>query len=321
MGEVASSRKTINIPFDLYDDPRSGAAKIQDKKTGYRTYSMLAIPLMNEENRLIAVVQLINKLKVGVRDTLALADRIDGQGFTDADKQLFAENAPLVQMILESFRSYHKTARGQRVAAALMAATRSVSQESLALEEVLQRVMSAAKELMNADRSTLWLLDRQTNELWTKLKSIDETFSEFRVKIGEGYVGKVAQSGKEINIPFDLYEHPDSERAKRTDRQTGYRTCSLLCLPLWSPDGELLGVTQLVNKKKSTTTETGSFVSMPLRSGEIPEDWRASFDESDRRYLQIFNNQVGVILQNTELLAAVKRQEQSLRDSLRSGNE
>jgi GAF domain-containing protein len=318
VGEVAISRQTINIPFDLYDDPRSDAAKVQDKKTGYRTYSMLAIPLINEEDRLIAVVQLINKLKLGIRDDLALADRIDRQGFTDADERQFAENAPLVQMILESFRSYHKTARGQRVAAALMAATRSVSQESLGLEEVLQRVMSAAKELMNADRSTLWLLDRNTNELWTKLKSIDDTFSEFRVKIGEGYAGKVAQSGKEINIPFDLYEHPDSERAKQTDRQTGYRTCSLLCLPVWSPDGDLLGVTQLVNKKKSQASENESPVSLPLIPGEIPDDWRASFDENDRRYLQIFNNQVGVILQNTELLAAVKRQEQSLRDSLRS---
>jgi GAF domain-containing protein len=62
-------------------------------------------------------------------------------------------------MILESFRSYHKTTRAQRVAAALMAATRSVSQSSLELNEILQRVMEAAKKLMNADRSTLWLID------------------------------------------------------------------------------------------------------------------------------------------------------------------
>jgi len=51
-------------------------------------------------------------------------------------------------------------------------------------------------------------------------------------------------------------------------------------------------------------------------NGSIPEDWQTSFDESDCKYMQIFNNQVGVILQNAELLAAVQRQEQNLRDSL-----
>jgi GAF domain-containing protein len=81
-------------------------------------------------------------------------------------------------------------------------------------------------------------------------------------------------------------------------------------MPVFSPDGDLIGVTQLVNKKKPGE----SFEFQPSDTGEAPEYWRISCDENDQKYIQIFNNQVGVILQNAELLAAVKRQKRSLLD-------
>jgi GAF domain-containing protein len=309
VGEVARSWQTINIPFDFYDDPRSVTAQEYDRKNGYRTYTMLALPLLSDRGNLIAVVQLLNKLKRSANRTASLAERIEREGFTAEDEAQFAENAPLIQMILESFRSYHKTARGQRVAAALMAATRSVSQSSLDIEEVLKRVMEAAKQLMNADRSTLWLLDREVGELWTRIPFGDGSHREVRVKVGEGYAGRVAATGESLNIPFDLYDRAESETAKQTDRKTGYRTCSLLCMPVFSPDGELIGVTQLVNKRKS-----GEFSELEaaFNGAEAPECFQTSFDESDYKYMQIFNNQAGVILQNAELFAALKRQERSL---------
>jgi GAF domain-containing protein len=312
VGEVATCKQVINIPCDFYDDPRSQTAQEQDKKNGYRTYTMLALPLLNDQGDLVAVVQLLNKLKPGNNRTAALSERIDPQGFTKLDEEKFAESAPMIQMILESFRSYHKTARGQRVAAALMAATRSVSQSSLELEEILQRVMEAAKKLMNADRSTLWLLDYQARELWTKIAFEDGSLQEIRVPIGQGYAGTVAATGETLNIPFDLYDHPNSETAKKTDKKTGYRTCSLLCMPVLSPDGDLIGVTQLINKRK-----LGDFSDYyPHEDEQIPHYFQVSFDESDQRSMQIFNNQAGIILQNAELLAALKRQERSLRDRL-----
>lgn len=312
VGEVAASKELINILYDFYDDPRSDTAKKQDQRNGYRTYTMLAVPLVNEQGGLVAVVQSINKLKRFYDRRLSLSEKIDKEGFTKADEDRFAENAALIRMILESFKSYHKTARGQRVAAALMAATRSVSQSSLELEEILKRVMDAAKELMNADRSTLWLLDRENNQLWTKIPFENGLMQEIRVEVGQGYAGKVAEMGIPLNIPFDLYDYPDSETAKKTDRNTGYRTCSLLCMPISNPDGELIGVTQLINKKKS-----GDYPDYnPLEEEEVPDYLQVSFDQSDQKYMQIFNNQVGVILQNRELLAAVKRQEETLRDNL-----
>ncbi|MFM6157790.1 MAG: GAF domain-containing protein, partial [Sphaerospermopsis kisseleviana] len=155
-GEVASFKRVVNIPFDFYDDPRSKFAQDQDKRNGYRTYTMLALPLLNVDDQLVAVVQLLNKLKPIHDPDAPLAERVDTKGFTEVDENLFLEFAPSIRLILESSRSFYIATQKQRAAAALMKAIKSLSQSGLDLEETLKRVMDEAKELMNADRSTLW---------------------------------------------------------------------------------------------------------------------------------------------------------------------
>ncbi|MFN6564974.1 MAG: GAF domain-containing protein [Nostoc sp. ChiSLP01] len=313
-GEVATFKQVINIPFDFYDDPRSHFAQAQEKRTGYRTYTMLALPLLNEHGQLVAVVQLLNKLKSGSNPNAPLAERIDTNGFICADEQLFQEFAPSIRLILESSRSFYVATQKQRAVAALMKAIKSLSQSSLDLEDTLKRVMDEAKELMNADRSTLWLIDRDRHELWTKITQDDGSTKELRVPIGKGFAGIVAASGKKLNIAFDLYDDPDSETAKQLDQQNGYRTCSLLCMPVFNADQELIGVTQLVNKKKSGDFPTYDPASWP----KAPECFQASFDRNDEEFMEAFNIQAGVALHNAQLFATVKQQEQMQRDILRS---
>ncbi|BAY77247.1 adenylate/guanylate cyclase with GAF and PAS/PAC sensors [Nostoc linckia NIES-25] len=313
-GEVATFKQVINIPFDFYDDPRSHFAQAQEKRTGYRTYTMLALPLLNEQEQLVAVVQLLNKLKPGSNPNAPLAERIDTNGFICSDEELFQEFAPSIRLILESSRSFYVATQKQRAVAALMKAIKSLSQSSLDLEDTLKRVMDEAKELMNADRSTLWLIDRDRHELWTKITQDDGSTKELRVPIGKGFAGIVAASGKKLNIAFDLYDDPDSETAKQLDQQNGYRTCSLLCMPVFNADQELIGVTQLVNKKKS-----GDFPAYdPASWPKAPECFQASFDRNDEEFMEAFNIQAGVALQNAQLFATVKQQEQMQRDILRS---
>ncbi|MBW4561284.1 MAG: GAF domain-containing protein [Mojavia pulchra JT2-VF2] len=313
-GEVATFKKVINIPFDFYQDSRSVFAQKQEKITGYRTYTMLALPLLNEQGKLVAVVQLLNKLKYLDNPDDPLAERIDTRGFTNVDEELFQEFAPSIQLILESSRSFYVATQKQRAAAALMKAIKSLSQSSLDLEDTLKRVMDEAKELMNADRSTLWLIDRDRHELWTKITQGDGSTKELRVPIGKGFAGIVAASGKKLNIPFDLYDHPDSSTAKQIDQQTSYRTCSLLCMPVFNADQQLIGVTQLVNKRKS-----GDFPAYnPAFWPKAPECFQASFDHNDEVFMEAFNIQAGVALHNAQLFATVKQQEQMQRDILRS---
>ena len=182
---------------------------------------MLALPLLNEQGKLVAVVQLLNKLKPDNNSQSPLCERIDIKGFTNADEQLFQEFAPSIRLILESSRSFYIATQKQRAAEALMKAIKSLSQSSLDLEETLKRVMDEAKQLMNADRSTLWLIERDRQELWTKITIADGSTKELRVPMGKGFVGQVAQSGKILNIPFDLYDNPDSDTAKQIDSSNG----------------------------------------------------------------------------------------------------
>ncbi|MBD1923553.1 GAF domain-containing protein [Microcoleus sp. FACHB-831] len=309
-GDVATRKHVVNNGYDFFDDPRSEASKKLYKTTGYRTYTMLTLPLLSAGGDLVAVVQLLNKLKLTDDPTKPLAERIDTEGFTAEDERVFNEFAPSIRLILESSRSFYMATQRQRAADALMKATQSLSQSNLDLEDTLTRVMDEAKKLMNADRSTLWLLDDDRGDLWTKIPDV----GELRCPIGVGFAGMVAESGEALLIPFDLYDHPNSENSKKSDERTGYRTCSLLCMPVFNTDGKLIGVTQLLNK-----TKPGDF---PAYNGDdwpsAPDRWKASFNRTDQEFMEIFNIQAGVALQNAKLFATVKQQEQMQRDILRS---
>jgi adenylate cyclase len=312
--DVATSKEAINIPYDFFDDPRSGASKEQYKRTGYRTYTMLALPLLNEQGDLVAVVQLLNKLKFPHDADARLEEKIDLNGFTSEDERVFEEFAPSIRLIMESSRSLRRATQKQRAAQALISATNSLSKSSLDLEETLKKVMDEAQQLMNADRSTLWLLDQERHDLWTKIP-INGVLQEMRIPLSrQSYVTEVAITHEPLNIGFDLYKHPGSETAQETDQTTGYRSCSLLCMPVFNADGELIGVTQLLNKKKQ-----GEFPPYdPANWPEAPECWKASFDRTDQEFMKAFNIQAGVALQNAKLFDTVKQQERMQRDILRS---
>jgi len=313
-GEVATHKQPICIPYDFYSDPRSATAQDLDKKNNYRTYTMLTMPLINEDtDTLVAVVQLINKLKLDAQPHEPLRDRIDPAGFTPDDEQVFREFGPSIRLILESSKAFYAATQKQRAASALMGAVNSLSKSSLDLEDTLKRVMDEAKDLMNADRSTLWLLDEERGELWTKLP-IGGALKEIRIPRNAGFAGMVAESGEPLLLPFDVYDDPRSEVSKKTDEQTGYRTCSMLCMPVFNADDELIGVTQLINKKRQGDHPPYDSTLWP----EAPEIWRASFNRGDLEFMEAFNTQAGVALQNAKLFAMVKQQEQRQKDILRS---
>jgi len=311
-GEVATYGRIVNIPYDFFDDPRSSEAKKQFDRTGYRTYTMLAMPLLNDNDQLVAVVQLINKLHISDR-ALPLEERIDNIGFTEEDQALFAQFAPSMRLILESSQAFYSAAQKQRAADALMKAAMSLGQ-SLDLETTLKKVMEEAKLLMNADRSTLWLIDRDQNDLWTQIVNQNGTNKELRVPMGVGFAGRVAITGEVLNIPFDLYDHPDANNSMKFDQANGYRTCSLLCMPIFNSNKELIGVTQLVNK-----IQRGEFAKYnPANWPTAPDRFKASFNSNDEEFMKVFNVQAGVALENAKLFAKVKQEQQMQKDILRS---
>ena len=103
--------------------------------------------------------------------------------------------------------------------------------------------MTEARELVGSDRSTLFLIDKSgdTPMLWAK---VIDGMAAIRLPVGVGIVGMSARSEEIINIP-DAYK--DDRFNSGFDKKTGYKTNTILCIPVWKGD-EMIGVLQLINK-------------------------------------------------------------------------
>ncbi|MBI2324240.1 MAG: HD domain-containing protein [Chloroflexi bacterium] len=110
------------------------------------------------------------------------------------------------------------------------------------LTKLLQLIAVATTKLVDCDRATVFLIDRDKNEMWSKVAL---GASEIRFPVGAGIAGTVAVTGQTINIP-DAYADPRFNQA--IDKSTGYKTNNLLTFPMTGHDGRVIGVFQAVNK-------------------------------------------------------------------------
>ena len=115
---------------------------------------------------------------------------------------------------------------------------------TLDLAELLDRILQIARSECHADRGSVFLVDAQKKELWSIVASGLE-HQEIRVPFGRGVSGRVAQTGETINLE-DAYQLEYYDRGY--DQKFGYRTRSLLCLPIRHKTGEIVGVIQLLNQ-------------------------------------------------------------------------
>jgi len=135
--------------------------------------------------------------------------------------------------------------------------------------------------LLNADRSSLFLVDGDSLEL--KVAEDLDKMGRIRIPLGSGIAGAVAQSGQAIRID-DAYA--DSRFNQDVDRQTGYQTRSIISLPVKNRSGEVFAVAQLLNRKDG-----------------LP------FDHGDERRFANFIESIGVILETQQGLIKGTSQE------------
>ena len=113
------------------------------------------------------------------------------------------------------------------------------------LDRLLNLIVQAAARVVEADRCSLFLVDRERGELWTKVAQ-GLGMKEIRIPMDRGIAGAVATTNAAINIP-DAYKDPRFNQ--NVDKQTGYRTNTILCVPMRSLEGEVVGVLQALNKR------------------------------------------------------------------------
>ena len=111
---------------------------------------------------------------------------------------------------------------------------------------VVKVTLDRMRDIVLADRASLFIHDRKKKQLWSK---IADDIAEIRLPSNAGIVGAVCTGGEPLNIE-DAYKDPRFNR--RIDTATGYRTRTILCVPLKNQRGEVVGVVQCINKKTYT---------------------------------------------------------------------
>lgn len=127
------------------------------------------------------------------------------------------------------------------------------------LREILSLIIDAMRDTLDAERATVFEFDPTSNELFTTVAHglVSATSMpnapqrEIRVPVPAGLAGECAQSKRIISVP-DAYA--DGRFNPAVDRQTGFRTQSILTIPLVAHDGELVGVAQVLNKRGGSFT-------------------------------------------------------------------
>jgi adenylate cyclase len=101
-------------------------------------------------------------------------------------------------------------------------------------------------ELLDAERASLFLVDRRRGELVLRVAQDVEKGDSVRIPLDSGIAGAAATSGQPVRVA-DAYQDPRFNRD--VDLRTGFRTRSVLCLPLHDRSGEVFAVTQLLNRR------------------------------------------------------------------------
>ena len=112
------------------------------------------------------------------------------------------------------------------------------------LDRLLEIIAAQVKKILNCDRCTVFILDRHTNELWSKVAQNMQN-TEIRMPFNKGIAGEVASTDRTINIRNAYTEtqfNPD------IDRLTGYSTKTILAVPLKNVAGRIIGVFEVINK-------------------------------------------------------------------------
>ncbi|EAY00362.1 3'5'-cyclic nucleotide phosphodiesterase family protein [Trichomonas vaginalis G3] len=146
----------------------------------------------------------------------------------------------------------------------------------LVIDQLIPMIMEKSCSLLNAERCSLFLVDVVKKELKTFFHG--GLANAIRIPLTSGIAGKTATTGETINIQ-DAYNDVNFDRS--IDAKTGYRTKSILATPIYNNRGEIIGVTEMINKCND-----------------------GIFDEEDIRLLIGFNVFCGISLDNAKLYEA-----------------
>ncbi len=233
-----------------------------DELTGFTTRNLVCVPVRTVKGEIIGAAQVLNKLE---------------GSFTKDDLETLEAIATQAAAALQTTAMVERMQKTRAQELEFLDVVSDVTSE-IDLAVLLRKVMHEATKMLNADRSTLFLNDERTGELYTVIGEGLGT-SQIRLPNHVGIAGTVFTSGETVNIP---HAYADLRFNPTVDKQTGFFTRSILCVPVVNKSGKKIGVTQVLNKHGG------------------------AFTREDESRLRAFTAQVSMALENAKLFDDVQ---------------
>ena len=248
----------VNTP---YEDPRFDRSV--DDRTGFVTRNIACVPLQAASGEIVGVMQSLNRR---------------GGDFTDGDLELLQEMTNHAATILRSMQYVEEIERIRTKEMAFLELVSDINSE-FDLSRLLERAVAETTQMLDAERATIFLHDAATGTLFSRVAS-GGGMAEIRLPSFAGIAGAVFTSGQTMNIP---HAYADLRFNPAIDRQTGFFTRSILCVPIVNKEDRTIGVTQILNKKGG------------------------GFSDEDEQRLKAFTAQIAIALENSKLFDDVQR--------------
>eukprot|EP00062_Callorhinchus_milii_P005890 gi/632945827/ref/XP_007888255.1/ PREDICTED: dual 3',5'-cyclic-AMP and -GMP phosphodiesterase 11A [Callorhinchus milii] len=283
IGYVAEHGETVNIP-DTYQDSRFKDEI--DKLTGYKTKSLLCMPIRNSDGEIISVAQAINK-------------NPGGAPFTEDDEKVLGMYLPFCGIAISNAQLFAASRKEYDRSRALLEVVNDLFEEQTDLEKIVRTIMHRAQTLLKCERCSVLLLEDIESPVVKFTKSFEllspkcSADAESSLKdsiekslysdwlINNSIAELVASTGLPVNIG-DAYQDPrfDAE----ADQISGFHIRSVLCVPIWNSTHQIIGVAQVLNRIDGKP-----------------------FDDADQRLFEAFVIFCGLGINNTIMYNQVKK--------------
>uniref|UniRef100_A0A4W2DPG7 Phosphodiesterase n=1 Tax=Bos indicus x Bos taurus TaxID=30522 RepID=A0A4W2DPG7_BOBOX len=285
VGHVAAFGEPLNIK-DAYEDPRFNAEV--DQITGYKTQSILCMPIKNHREEVVGVAQAINK-KSG-----------NGGTFTEKDEKDFAAYLAFCGIVLHNAQLYETSLLENKRNQVLLDLASLIFEEQQSLEVILKKIAATIISFMQVQKCTIFIVDEDCSDSFSsvfhmeceELEKSSDTLTRERDANRINYM--YAQYVKNTMEPLNIPDVSKDKRFPWTNENMGNinQQCirSLLCTPIKNgKKNKVIGVCQLVNKMEETT-------------GKVK-----AFNRNDEQFLEAFVIFCGLGIQNTQMYEAVER--------------
>ncbi|XP_064481754.1 cGMP-dependent 3',5'-cyclic phosphodiesterase-like isoform X2 [Ornithodoros turicata] len=219
---------------DIHHDHRDEVSRL----IGSVLHSLLCVPVVHPKftDRVVMLPCVVNKS--------------NGKDFTKKDEAILRECFQCITPCLLKSTVYEEEKRLREECQSLLTVAKNLFTHLDDVTLLLREIMADARNLTKAERCSLFLLDKDQNELVAKVfdghlaEDGSETMTEVRIPANQGIAGYVATTGELLNIS-DAYSHPLFYR--KMDETTGFKTRNILCFPI-KDESAVIGVAELCNK-------------------------------------------------------------------------